>query len=129
MRKFLRRWVPHTLSSAQKAARVDALIDMLRILQESEANHFHGIATDDESWFQYLYSFVKIFARSRLDVVPRTRQGLDTKKTLITLFFTGRKSIVLDVLPKGRKYNQLYYVCNIFPDLKEENRRYQRRNP
>jgi hypothetical protein len=47
---------------------------------------------------------------------------------MITLFFTGRKLIVLDALPKGRKYNQLYFVQNIFPESKEENRICRRRN-
>jgi ribosomal protein L16 Arg81 hydroxylase len=48
---------------------------------------------------------------------------------MITLFFTGRKRIVPDVLLKGRKDNQPYFVHHIFPDLKEENRKQKRRNP
>jgi hypothetical protein len=48
MRKFSRRWVPHFLSQAQKVARVEASIEMLRILQESEENSFDGVATSDE---------------------------------------------------------------------------------
>jgi hypothetical protein len=48
---------------------------------------------------------------------------------MITLFFTGRKLIVLDVLPKGRKYNQLCFVQRIFPDFQKENTRYKRRKP
>jgi hypothetical protein len=52
MRKFSRRWVPHSLTYAQKVARVEASIEILRILQNSEANDFDGIATGDELWFQ-----------------------------------------------------------------------------
>jgi hypothetical protein len=51
------------------------------------------------------------------------------EKTIITPFFTGRKLIILDVLLKGRKYDQRYFVHHVFPDLKEENRRSHRRNP
>jgi hypothetical protein len=51
------------------------------------------------------------------------------RKNMITLFFTGRELIVLDLLPKHRKENQLDFVHTIFPDLKEENMRYQRRKP
>jgi hypothetical protein len=80
MRKFSRRWVLHSLSSAQQMDRVEASKEMLRILQESEANHFDGIATGDESWFQYLDSSSEMFARSRSDIVPRMRHGLGTKK-------------------------------------------------
>jgi hypothetical protein len=49
-------------------------------------------------------------ARSSKDVIPRTRQASGTKKTMGTIFFTGRKRIVLDILPKGSKFNQLYFV-------------------
>lgn len=48
-------------------------------------------------------------------------------KIMITPFFTETKLIILDILPKGRKYNQLYFVHKIFPDLKKPNMRYKRR--
>jgi hypothetical protein len=51
MRKFSRRWVPHSLNHAQKAARVETAKEMPRVLHESETNDFDGIATGDESWF------------------------------------------------------------------------------
>jgi hypothetical protein len=68
MRKFSRRWVPHSLTSAQKVARVDASIEMLRILQESKVNDFNGVTTGDESWFQYISPSSEMFARSPADV-------------------------------------------------------------
>jgi hypothetical protein len=49
MRKFSRRWVPHCLGDAQKAARVEAAKEMFKILHESERNDFDAIATGDES--------------------------------------------------------------------------------
>jgi hypothetical protein len=74
MRKFLRRWVPHSLSDAQKVAHVEAATEMLRILQESEITDFDSIATSDESWFQHTTASSKLFAHSVADVIPRTRQ-------------------------------------------------------
>jgi hypothetical protein len=47
-----------------------------------------------------------MFARSQAQVIPRTWQAIGASKILITLFFTGKKLIVLDVLPKCHKYNQ-----------------------
>jgi hypothetical protein len=55
--------------------------------------------------------------------------GNGAKKTLITLFFTTRKRIVLDVLPKGHKYNQQYFVDYIFPDLKTGDLSFRRGMP
>jgi hypothetical protein len=51
-----------------------------------------------------------MFARLSADIVPRMRQGIGAKKITLTLFFTARKLIVLNVLPKGHKANQQYFV-------------------
>jgi hypothetical protein len=53
MRKVSRHWIPHSLSDAQKITRVESEKEMLKILHESEANDFDGIATCDKSRFQY----------------------------------------------------------------------------
>jgi hypothetical protein len=47
-----------------------------------------------------------MFARSPTDVIPRTRQAIGKKQTMIKISFTGRKVIVLDVVPNGSKFNQ-----------------------
>jgi hypothetical protein len=47
------------VSLAQKVARVEAPTEMLQILHELEENYFEGIATGDDSWFQYSYQFSK----------------------------------------------------------------------
>jgi hypothetical protein len=109
--------VPYYLSPAQKVGRVETSTEMLRILHESEESHFEGIATSDESWFQYSYPSSKVFIQSPTDVVSRTRQAIGTKETMMTFSFTGRKLIMLDILPKGSKFNQLYSVDYIFPSL------------
>jgi transposase len=129
MRKFSRRWVPHSLTSAQRVARLDASTPILRILQESEANDFDAVTTGDESWFQYIYPSSEMFAHSPADVIPRTRQAISAKKIVITLFFTARKLIVLDVMPKGWKDNQRYFVDNRVSRLKRGKMSFARRNP
>jgi hypothetical protein len=48
---------------------------------------------------------------------------------MITIFFTARKPIVPNVLPKGNKFHQPYFVDYIFPDLKRENVTFHRRIP
>jgi hypothetical protein len=44
------------------------------------------------------------------------------KKTMITIFFTEHKLIVLSILPKERKFGQLSFVHDIFLDLRRETR-------
>jgi hypothetical protein len=129
MKRFSQRWMPRFLNSVQITARVEASKEVLWILQGSEANTFKGIATGDESWFRYSYQSSKMFTRLPTDVIPRTRQTIDAKRTVITLFFTTMKLIVLDILPKGHKYNQKYIVDYIVPDFEMANMRFQRRIP
>jgi hypothetical protein len=88
---------------------------MLRIPHESEGNQIEGITTGNKFWFQHSDPSLKMFAGSPTDVVPRTRQAFETKQTIITISFTGRTLIVLDVLPAGSKFNELYFVDHIFP--------------
>jgi hypothetical protein len=71
--------------------------EMVRIRHESEENHFEGIATGDESWFQYSDPSAKMFAQSLTHVIPKTQQAIKMKQTMITIFFTRRKLSILDI--------------------------------
>jgi hypothetical protein len=48
---------------------------------------------------------------------------------MITIFFTARQPILLDVLSKGSKFDQQYFIDYMFPDLKTENQNFRRRMP
>jgi hypothetical protein len=99
---------------------------MLMILQEPETNDCDGTATGDESWFQHITAFSKMFTRSAVDAIPRRRQVAGAKATMITMLCTAKKLIVLDVLPKGSTFNQLYFINSIFPVLKTANLDFRR---
>jgi hypothetical protein len=110
----LRRWVAIFLSRVQKVARVEGSTEVPRIPREWEENHFEGITTGNGSWFQYSYPSSKMFAQPPTDVIPKTRQ------TMITIFFTRRPQIVLDILKK--ETNSTSSVLSIlFFRLKREN--------
>jgi hypothetical protein len=98
--------VPHFLSPAQTVARGEASKTRLRILQNAESNDFEGIAMDDESWFRHCYPSSTMFARAPSEAIPRTRQKIGARKTMITIFFTAHQLILLNVLPIGSKFNQ-----------------------
>jgi hypothetical protein len=129
MRKLSRSWVPYFLSPAYKVARVEASKTILRVLQDVVSNEFEGIATGDEPWFKHCYPSSTMFARGPSKVIPRTRQTIGAKKTMIMIFFTARQLILLDVLSKGSKFNQQYFIDYMFPDLKMQNRNFPRRMP
>jgi histone-lysine N-methyltransferase SETMAR len=70
-----------------------------------------------------------MFARAPSEGISRTRQTIGARKTTIMIFFTTRQLILLDVLPKGNKFNQRYFIDYVFPDLKTENRTSRRHMP
>jgi hypothetical protein len=111
----------------QNVKRVEASTELLQILNDLEADSFDGIATGDESWFQYLYESSTMFAKSRGDDTPRTIQEIGVKKNMFTIFFTNRKLLIAEYLPKGQKYNQDDFISDILPEFEREKMRYKRR--
>jgi transposase len=94
-----------------------------------QPNAFGGIATGDDSWFQYVSLSNSMFAPSRDLAATRTKDADRTKKTMLTIFVTSRRLIVLKALPKETTYTQHYFISDILPDLDREKLRYRRNNP
>jgi hypothetical protein len=126
MRKFSRREVPPFLNPAQKVARIEASKTILPVLQDAASNNFEGIATGDESWLRNCYLSSTMFAWAPSWMIPRTRQTIGAKKRMRTCFVTARQRILLDILPKGSKFNRKYFIDYVFPDLKTENKNFRR---
>jgi hypothetical protein len=84
---------------------VEASTELVRILNDLEADSFDGITTGDESWFQYLYESSAMFVKSPRDIIPRTRKEIGVKKTMFTIFFANRKLLIAEHLPKDQKYS------------------------
>jgi transposase len=102
----------------------EMLLDILQLYAE---HNFEGIAMGDESWFLYTTSGDPMFAISVRDVVPKTKQNISAKKTLVTIFLVPTRLLVLNFLPKGTKFNQDYFIDTVLPSLYSEKRRFARR--
>jgi histone-lysine N-methyltransferase SETMAR len=127
LRKFSRRWVPHELTDDQKLSRIQISAELLTSLRNDEFGGFCHIATGDESWFSYRYESTHCYAKSREGVPPRTRTTIGTKRAMVTIFFTGAKLLVLDMLPRDQKFNQDHFLAAIAPHLSSENSNARRR--
>jgi hypothetical protein len=64
--------------------------------------------TGDESWFFLSYESGSMFARTRDEVIPRTSQKIGSNKVMVAIF-NGTQSMCLDYLPRGQKFNKLYF--------------------
>jgi hypothetical protein len=62
MRKFVRRWIVHDLSEANRRERVLKANLLLEELRADEGNEFANTMTGDESWFYLSYESNSIFA-------------------------------------------------------------------
>jgi hypothetical protein len=102
--------------------------EMLLDMRQLHAEHnFEGITAGDESWLLYTTYGDSMFATSAREMVPRTKQNTSAKKTMVTIFFTSTRLLVLNFLPKGTKFNQDYFIDTVLPNLYSERRRIARR--
>jgi hypothetical protein len=102
----------------------EMLLDMLQLYAE---HNLQGITTGNKSWFLYTTYKNSMFATSPREVMSRTKQNISAKKTMVTIFFTSTRLLVLNILPKGTKVNQDYFIDTLLPNLYSEKRRIARR--
>jgi hypothetical protein len=96
------------------------LFEMLQLYAE---HNFEAITTGDKSWFLYITYGDSMFANSAREVVLRTKQNISAKKTMVTIFVTSTRLLVLNLLPKDTKFNQDCFIDTVLPNLYSEKRR------
>jgi histone-lysine N-methyltransferase SETMAR len=90
---------------------------MLRLYAE---HNVEGIAMGDQSSFLYTTYTDSLFAASAAEAVPRTRQNISVRKTMVAIFFTSIRLLVLNSLPKGTKFNRNYFNNTVLQNLSSE---------
>jgi hypothetical protein len=116
LKKFSRRWVPYLLSDDQKKLQVDASPMLLSLLGRYAEHNFKRIATGDESWFRYSSYSDSVFPGSRESVVPRIRRDISRQQTMLTIFFTSTRLLVLEALPKDKNSIRIISLTRYFQD-------------
>jgi hypothetical protein len=111
LRKLPRRWVPHFLSERQKIERVTQSRLLLGLLQRHQ--------TADCNRRRVLVP-IRV-SSSRSNITSCIRSGIGTSKVMITIF-TGTRLFVLKALPKGRKFDQDYFLEEVLPSLSRQKR-------
>jgi hypothetical protein len=75
---------------------------LLNVLTNDESAGFQHIAPGDESCFSYHYYSTHCYAKFRADVSPRRKTTIATIRGMVTIFFTGTKLLIIDVLPREK---------------------------
>jgi hypothetical protein len=99
------RWVPHTLTLAQKLMCAELAQSMLQALVKHEHTNYHFVFTGDESWMFYAYDHRTRWVASWDDVDEIERPSHFHQKTMFTIFFNGTGEYKIAILPEGQKVN------------------------
>jgi hypothetical protein len=100
--RFSRRWVAHDLTDNRKQFTCEISEDVLNVLLNNESTGFPRVATGDESWFSYYDQSVHCYAKSHVELPPKTKTTIAAKRAMATIFVTETKLLILDVLPGDR---------------------------
>jgi len=119
MRHFDLRWVPHTLSAAQKAKRVDVSAGLLAILDRMSRTGLAYLLTSDESWFMHHNPHSARWATSATEAGQRVRQTLTKEKCLVVMTWSFNGFCHVMVVPQGETYTSDYVVNTLLPALDE----------
>jgi hypothetical protein len=87
---------------------------------EPEISDFEGIATEDGSWFQNHYQPREMFVAARQNMIPSLRIQLEIPKVMIAVFFTSRMKTVLELLWKGSKLDQDFFINTVLTRLPKD---------
>jgi hypothetical protein len=116
MRKFVRRWILHDLSKVNRRERVLKANLLLEELRADEGNEFANTKTGDENWFFHSYESDSMFARTRDEVILRKSQKIGSEKVMVTNI-SGTQLMCLDYLPRGQRFNKLYFKAVILHQI------------
>jgi hypothetical protein len=113
------RWVPHTLTPAQKLMRAELAQSTLLALAKHEHTNYHFPFTGDESWTFYAYGHRTRLVASWDDVDEIERLSLFHQKTMFRVFFNGTGECKIGILPEGEEVNNAYFIGSVLRPLAE----------
>ena len=114
------RWVPHALSDADKAKRVSMCSSLFEHLRSLGPRSADRIITGDQTWVSVLNEHSHIWMSPDAEAPICVRTTMATRKIMVTVLFTRRRLLVVDILPQDRTFNAPYMVETILPALEAE---------
>jgi hypothetical protein len=106
-------FVPHTLSSAQKASRVEYAIELKQVLASAKHRSWRYFLTDDESWFCFSSDHDHMWVAEGEKPPTRTWQTAASPKRMLTVFWSPLGFCLVEILPKGARFDAQYFCSEI----------------
>lgn len=121
MRKISSRWVPHLLTAAQQAERVELAQSLLNKMRRWGVDGMKNIVTGDETYIHYHEPGNRLermaWTRQGEPTPTEVRQSTFTGKVLYTFFF-GVDGLVCKVLsPPGSTVTATFYAETVLPSV------------
>jgi hypothetical protein len=113
------RIVPHTLSPAQKVARVESAIHSKKILLSAKHRGWRYILTGDESWFYFIINHDHIWLPGEALTPTGPRQTINTPKRTPARFWSPLGFPLVQLLLKGQHFNAGYFCENILQEINQ----------
>jgi hypothetical protein len=117
MKCYHMRWVPHTLTEAQKAKRREMAGSMLQRLESHTASNFHFLWTGHESCMFYEYHHETMWATSWEEVDKHERPTHHDRKTMVNALVNGPEEDSLNILPRSRPMDTSYFAGGVIGGL------------
>jgi hypothetical protein len=94
--------IPHTLSMAQKVARVESAVALKNVICSAKHQGWRYILTSDKSWFYFSNNPNHAWVPEGAAIPTRSRQTLSSPNQMLTVFWSSLGFPLVRMLPKAR---------------------------
>ena len=119
--KVCTRWVPHSLTTAQKVQRVKCCQKLLKMYTGRDDSRLFEIITGDETWVRYDTPLSKesnkVWMESQSDPPMIAKRDFRSAKIMYCIFFNGRGPVAQILVPKGKTVTGNFYTNNCLLDV------------
>ena len=113
------RWIPKKLTQEQLNDRVCKCDALSKLLRKVFHHNYKFIITLDQSWFYLNTDYERQWLPPDADRPEKERVMISSKKIMVTIVWNTSGMLLIDMLPKGVKYNSDYYINHILRPLVE----------
>jgi hypothetical protein len=103
-----------TLSKARSS---EVITTIFLMLERQERRAWHNIVTLDESWSGLHADHELIWAQPDAEIPEKERHTVQYQKVMFTIVWNPGDFHLINILPKGFKFNTSYYVTQILGPL------------
>jgi hypothetical protein len=96
---FAPTWIPHRMSDAQNADRVELSQHMLNMMQGLGPNQQKYFITGDESWIYWANQRRGMLAQGRDELPRNVKRTISSKETMVSAYFSRCGFVSVEFLP------------------------------